>query len=240
MRKAVIGLAGAALVFGAGTASAQEPLSPPPAQPGQVAPSSPMTATRGSTVRVHVHAYKDRAAQLATRPGPDAAWTPVCDVPCTVILPTANEYQVTLGESEQHLFGLSPDAGREVDLEVRPASKGQLAGGIVMTSLGGVTALVGVMLLALQSAMDSAVSSGGSSGSDEVGVAGWGCLGVGSAVAIGGIVLITSRSTEPRVNQSPYGARAAGNRALFEDAASNRRRELPATPSAPFGVSFAF
>lgn len=67
-----------------------------------------------------------------------------------------------------------------MDLEVRPASVGPLVGGIVMMGSGGAFVLSGLLLLALAD-----LSSGSHIDNSGTKTAGWVCIGLGAAAAVG-------------------------------------------------------
>lgn len=163
----------------------------------QAAPAAPSSAPPPNAVRVHFHTPRDRGeARLFVRTGADQ-WALVCSAPCKADLPPGAQLRAVLEDhdDEPHDFVLTNDMGHEVDLEARRAGRGALAGGIVMTSLGGVTALVGIVLVAVGSAL--------SSGSD-LRTGGLVCLGIGVGTTIGGITLIANRTYEPNIRQKPW------------------------------------
>lgn len=201
---------------------------PPPAapQPTVVQPAPPPASPRG-TVRVHFHAYKDASTRIYSESAPDR-WVFVCSTPCDVDAPPGVRLRVVYDDvdEEPHDFTLDGNAGGRTDIEVRPASKGPLAGGIVMTSIGGLTALVGIVLVAVSSS--SALTSSDRSGFQ---VAGTVCLLAGGGLTLGGILLITNRSHEPRIKQghpsTEWGARDPGLAAA-----------LPKAVTLPLAITF--
>jgi len=96
-----------------------------------------------------------------------------------------------------------------------------------MTSIGGVTLLVGLVLLAVSS---SDVFNSNEKSSFATAGAVTSILGGG--LALGGILLIANRSHEPRVRQG-------GNDAMLDDV-PRRAALAPPAPSTPLGFGFAF
>lgn len=189
----------AALVLAAGLAQAV------PAQP----------------VRVHFHTPGNKLeARLFMRKGP-SEWALVCAAPCKADLPGGAELRAVLGEhdDEPYDFFLSNDMGGEIEIEARRGGRGALAGGIVMTSLGGLTLLVGIVLTAVSTS--SHVQSQSTMRS-----AGVVCMGLGGAATAGGIVMITNRTYEPKIRQLPY--------------EPSRFSSIVPAPTTPFSLTFAF
>lgn len=124
----------------------------------------------------------------------------LCASPCTADLPPGAELRTTLGDEDEeaHEFTVPIDYGPDVDVEIKPASKGGLVGGIIMTSLGGLFALIGALLTGVSTAAPS------SSGRSALATAGVVCLVIGAGLGIPGILLITGRSREPRVRTDPH------------------------------------
>jgi hypothetical protein len=184
-----IGLA-LAMTFAGGIANAAEPLPPPP-------PPAVVTQRPAGTVRLNVRPYratKDVKLQVGDAQG---GWAFVCNAPCSADVVPGTALRVTIGDSEEgHEFAMAGNPGNEMDLEVRPASKGPLAGGIVMASIGGFTALVGVILLA--------VAATPNRNSADLETPGWVCLLAGGGLTLGGIILIAKRTHEPRVRENEH------------------------------------
>jgi hypothetical protein len=233
---ATIALALAALLTARAARADGTPTEPPPATGGTPTQPPPPPAARpvsGGLVRVHLRAYKNRdVARLYVQQGPDR-WALACSSPCKVDLAPGALVRVTLGDDydEPHDFSLQTEGGREIELEVRPASKGALAGGIVMTSLGGITMLVGLVLVAVAGSSSTAVTN-----KDGLRTAGGVCLALGGGLTIGGILLMVNRSHEPRVQQQSYDAL----RGSAEDDAPRRSALAPLGASIPTPLSVGF
>ena len=208
---------------------------PPPPAAAPSAPTSfpapPQAATSRAVgpglVRAHFHTSRDRGiAKIYHRQGDTYAG--LCSTPCTADVAPDAQLRVVLDDHDDEPYDFAignqaPGAARtggEVDVLVTRGGKGALAGGIVMTSLGGLTAVVGLLLLAA-SALSSARTAA------DVRTAGYVTLAVGGGVAIGGIVIIANRSEEARVKVRGRAGYASGD----VDAPADARVRGPSTPS---------
>lgn len=179
----------------------------------QAAPAQP--------VAVHFHTPGNKTeARLFVRKS-ESEWALVCAAPCKTSLWPGSQLRAVLGDhdDEPYDFVLANGTGGEVDIEARRGGRGALAGGIVMTSLGGLTFIVGVVLAAISTS--SFVNNPSS-----VRTAGIVCMGVGGATTAGGIVLITGRTWEPRIKQMPY--------------EPSRFATLAPAPATPFSLTLSF
>jgi hypothetical protein len=204
-----------------------QPAQPAPAGPAPAVPAlAPVEAEArpAGTVRIHFRGYKKNLdARLYQQVASDR-WALVCSAPCKADLPPGTFLRATIGDGEEpHDFTVSNDLGRDLDIEVRPASRGALAGGIVMSSIGGLVLLIGTAL--------TAIGANNRVGADLL-TPGLICLGIGGGLTIGGIVLISNRSKEPRVRQLPRDLDERGRRG---DAVL-----LPPVAGTPLGFSFTF
>jgi hypothetical protein len=165
----------------------------------RVEPAASAPARPAGTVRLHFKSYKGKtvARLYAADPSKPGAYAFVCQSPCAADVNPGTPLRVTLGdaEDEPHDLVMLGNAGSDVDYEVRPAARGMLAGGIVMTSIGGLTALVGLVLFAVGAT---------SSTFSELEIPGFVCMGVGAGLTAGGLALISGRSHEPRVEEAPH------------------------------------
>lgn len=208
---------------------------PPPPAPTTSSTSAPEPPRPPNTVRAHIRSYKNREARLyVVRSDDNAAF--ICKAPCKADVVVGTTLRVTYGDdSEGHDFTMEGTPGTDVDLEVRPASKGALIGGIVMASTGGAVALIGLLLVAVSKL---------SNNESDTRTAGWVTTGVGASLAIGGVVLIASRSREPRLKQtehtpSPYYAKDAPSRVAF-DAPPRDAPSLTPAAFTPLTIGFQF
>lgn len=219
----------------------------PSAASAQTAP--PVVPAGGGAVRVHVRSYKDKGtARIFIKRG-DGTYTFVCASPCTADVPVNSELRATLAnnDDEPHTFVVPGDLGPEVDLEVRPASAGPLIGGIVMMGSGGALVLSGLLFLALSDVRYSTSSTVyNQSTQDSYKTIGYVFMGLGAAVAVGGLVWLLTRSHEPKVLDSPHREPAVygrGETLLGDMAVAKRRNEtLIATPPpfTPLELTFTF
>lgn len=215
---------------------------PVPVQPGTLGPVPP------DKVRVHLRSYRPKdTARLYIEQGTDR-WALACTSPCGIDLSPGASLRVTYNDDvdNPHDFSLQTEGGREIQLLVKPASKGALAGGIVMISAGGVTALCGLIVLALSDLSRSSERG-------QVRLVGGVVTALGAGLVIGGIVLLANRSREPRTTQEstppggPPPAKGAIDvpvRSAFVDdgklaTAPSTTSILPA-PSTPLGWGFTF
>lgn len=230
--------------------SASPPLTPAPppltqAQPAQ-APQQPQAAViaQASTpntaapapgmVRMRFRTLRDRWRARVFVRTVSGTFVFVCTTPCTADLPPGAELRTTLGEEDEDPrdFAVPNDLGADVDVEVKPASKGGLVGGIIMTSIGGIFLLIGTILTA---AANDARSSTGERALVTGGVV---CLVIGAGLAIPGILLIANRSREPRVRTDPHrrGHDYSREDTLLMDVANARRLE-PTTGLVPVAIT---
>lgn len=179
----------------------------------QAAPAQP--------VRVHFYTPANKTeARLFIRKS-ESEWALVCAAPCKADLWPGSQLRAVLGDhdDEPYDFVLSNGLGSDVEIEARRGGRGALAGGIVMTSLGGLTLIVGIVLTAVSTS--SAVSS-----QSSLRTAGVICMGLGGATTAGGIVMITGRTYEPRIKQMPY--------------EPSRFASVVPAPATPFSLTLSF
>lgn len=178
--------------------------------------------------------YRDRGRARVFVRTVQGAYAFVCTSPCTADLPPGAELRTTLGDDDEDPRDISVpnDLGPDVDVEVKPASKGALVGGIIMTSIGGVFLLIGTVLTA---AANDARSASAERALTTGGVV---CLVLGAGLAIPGILLMTNRSREPRVRTDPHrrGHEYSREDTLLMDVATARRAD-PSTGVVPVAVT---
>lgn len=259
-----------ALVFSARDARADPgeiffdfPVRPPPpskttpAPPAPKPPSSPSNVPDAAldrtsrapvpsgVVRIHLRTFKDKGTARAHVHRADGSYALLCASPCTADVPPKSELRITLDDNEDapHTVVVLASGGSDMDLEVRPAAAGPLAGSIVMMAAGGACVLAGLWFVAL-----------GNLGSSSTGVGrifepsktyGYVTIGIGAALAVGGLVWLSARSHEPQVKDSPpRGPEIYGRRdTLLGDVAVAKPRDasrLAPTPPVPLEYSIAF
>ncbi len=178
-----------------GTAEAAD--DPPPV----IAPGLP-TATAEAprppgTVRLNVRPHKATKADVRLHVGDaEGRYAFVCKAPCTADVVPGTALRITVGGTEEgHELVMAGNPGNDVDVEVRPASKGPLAGGIVMTSIGGIVTLIGGIILAIAATRDN---------DDGLATGGWITFAAGAGLTLGGVLMIARRSREPRVREDEH------------------------------------
>ena len=264
-RHQLAGLAAVATAFaitlGASDASAQTPNQPPPtptqppsATPTQPPPPSAAAAAAPNAVRLHITTEKNKGKAHIYIHRADGTWPAVCSTPCTADVPVNSELRAVYNDydDDPHTFTVTGELGPEVDLEVKPASIGALIGGIVMMGAGGAFVLSGLLFLALadvNSSLDQTTSSStGSTYKTDVSSTyktfGYVCIGVGAAAAVGGLILLLTRSHEPRTFDKPYRpTEAYGRESTFLSDVAAAKRQDPTTlkPAfAPLTYTFSF
>lgn len=136
---------------------------------------------------VVVHIDSDEPVELYEMKGRHAKRV-VCVSPCDAPVDVGHHRTFLVrGQSvrKSERFNLT-GYGDSVSLDVTPSSRGQLAGGIVMTSLGGLGILFGITAAAI-----------GVGWNDEgMSTAGGITIGAGAGVLTGGIFLITGSRTD--------------------------------------------
>jgi hypothetical protein len=219
---------GGALVLAAGLSQAAPAPAAQPSQPGQI---TVLQEPAGSMVRVHFSTPRNSLeAKLWARRGSDSNYTLVCAAPCKADVPAGTPLRATITdhEDEPYDFILSNDMGREVDIVARRGGRGALAGGIVMTSIGGLVMIIGIALTAISFADSTLIDE------SAFRTAGLICLGLGGGLTVGGVVLISGRSYEPVVKQDSWETRRG--------AVETRSWASVPLPSAttPFSLSVTF
>lgn len=196
MRPLVVRVVTLAVLGSTRLAAAQElpPLPPPGDIP--VAPGASVQAPVPA-VAAHLRAKQSGVAKVfhVTNEGGLAL---VCVAPCEAQLPPGARLRATWNDGDAgHDFTLAGAAGEDVDVAVGAPKRGALAAGIVLTSLGALTMLVGGIV----AARGENGSLGPGAKPEDLRPVGWVTLGIGTAITIGGVALIFGSSTEPRVSQ---------------------------------------
>jgi hypothetical protein len=222
--------------LGARAAAAQS-MPPTPAGEAPMPPTVNTATPAPGMVRMHFHTLRERDLANVYVRNTQGGYGFLCASPCTAdVLPGA-ELRIVLDDGEDgRIFTVPNDLGSDVDVEVRAPGRG--GGAIVMIVIGGVLALAGVVLVGLGTEHN---------GSDKSSLtAGLVCLGLGGGLGVGGILLLTNRSREPRVKSTPYRSHRAsegrGETALGDLTEGPRRdAQLVLPPSfTPLRLGFAF
>ena len=172
----------------------------------KVAPAPPPVPvvrvdTHIDTTRARVHIESDRAVTLERHDG-GKIWSFACSAPCDAPLSVEPEYRIVGdGVRKSTPFHLAARPGEAVTLDVNTATKSGFAGGIVLTALGPIVMLVGVVIVAVagwESQTDSYYANGSttSTQSDTSGArtAGWITVLAGGVGTVGGILMITGNA----------------------------------------------
>jgi hypothetical protein len=179
-----------------------------PAPPGPV-PAPPTPAPPGPRVyapsaMVWVHVEGADGALLEMDRASDGTWETACRAPCDVQVPVRADYRIGGSSMRQSgMFHLRGQQGDHVTVNVSGGSKALLVTGIVITPVGGLVTLIGLVmgLAGSVSAEASGATCYGStcaqaSGATNSGLAtaGWVTALVGVAIGVGGIVLIVNNA----------------------------------------------
>ena len=179
-----------------------------PAPPGPV-PAPPTPAPPGPRVyapsaMVWVHVEGGEGSLLETDRASDGTWETACRAPCDIQVPTSADYRIGGSSRRQSgMFHLRGQQGDHVTVTVSGGSKAWLITGIVITPVGGLVTLIG-LVMGLAGSVSAEASESGcigttctqASGSTNPGLAtaGWITALVGVAVGVGGIVLIVNNA----------------------------------------------
>jgi hypothetical protein len=208
-----------------------ERASGPAPAPAAPVPAAPAEAT------VYVHITGSDGAELQRDTGDRRKWDVVCTAPCDVAVPAKETYRIGgAGIRNSRPFNLGDDGGKRRTLYVDEASKGSFALGIVGLSVGALTAMVGVLIIAVDAAVSDLDGQNGNNSNDGA-TAGGITVAVGVGLIIGGAVLLGG-NVRTGVSQTPPSTSgdatvlgpsiALGGRAL-----SPVLREAPAQRLAP-------
>jgi hypothetical protein len=158
---------------------------PAPVPPPVVAPPR---SSGGSAV---VHIESDAPVILERRDPGGGRWALACSAPCDEELPLASSYRISgAGVRDSNSFRLNARPGDHIVLDVSTASKGAFAGGIVLTSIGGGSLLLGAMVLMTVAAENASNPYQSSNSDGNAGTVGWIMLGAGAASVLVGVLVI--------------------------------------------------
>lgn len=157
--------------------------------------SAPLVYLTPGLPRLHIDADKPVTLKEETRPpGDKPSVRPVCEAPCD---------QIIDGRAGQRFFfggrGVSPskrfqlgDEHGDLTVRVNPGSSALRGGGIALTVVGSVAALVGLSLLLTDAVLNASSSSPRLRGFDIAGVV---TTAAGLPILAGGVVMLTMSST---------------------------------------------
>ena len=154
------------------------------------------------SVRLRVHAASGGPVKTVVKES-EARFVRVCAVACTTTVPRGSTVRLTLDDDDDPR-DIVLDGAESVDLEVRPESKGPLAGSIAMIAAGGITAVIGLVLFAVS----TDTSSDDSESRRNAGLL---TTVLGGGLAVAGVVVMSNRLTAPRVRQTAALLPTAGN-----------------------------
>lgn len=161
-----------------------------------VDPSSvPLVYPTPGLPRLHIDTEKPVTLKEETRlPGEKPIVRPVCDAPCDQIIDGRAGQRFFFGGrgvSSSKRFQLGDERG-DLRVRVNPGSSSLRGGGIALTVIGSVAALVGLSLLLTDAALNAGSSSSRLRGFDIAGVA---TAAAGLPIQAGGIVMLTMSGT---------------------------------------------
>lgn len=153
--------------------------------PAQAAPQAALE----DQVVVHLEADEDTVLEMQDRSDRET-FTPVCHTPCDKSLPLDRMYRVSGdGIKSSRAFKLAGSNGKTVVLDVNPGRKGAFVGGIVMTSVGPVALITGLLVYAAGS-----ITIYGGSVNSSARTTGGILMLAGAAVTAVGIPLLVSNA----------------------------------------------
>ncbi|UQA55119.1 hypothetical protein [Polyangium aurulentum] len=208
------------------TAAADAPAPAAPAPAAAAEPPSPAPAP--GAPRVHIEANRPNVEIVRVEPGvpvmsdrgpvTGTVVHPVCKAPCGEVVDGrdgAQFYFAAPGMVSSRTFGLADKSG-DVTARIKGGSAARRYGGLAMTIGGGASTLTGGVFLIAGSAMtgDPAEAAKG----ERLMTAGGIVLGVGAALLVPGIVLLTTNRTSFELvpaTPTSTGVRFEGGRIVF-------------------------
>ena len=132
-------------------------------------------------------------AKVYTDIGQDR-WQFVCATPCKAEVDPGTKLRIVLGDHDDDSseVTIANDLGTDIDVIARRGGRGAVALGIVLTSVGGLTFLIGALLAAVAKHDDSLKTGA------------YVCLFGGGGMTAGGIALIAGRTWEPSIRQESH------------------------------------
>lgn len=180
---------------------------PGPAPRGAIPPPPPPPRAVAPGAMVWVHIEGGDGALLEADRASDGTWEVACRAPCDIQVPTSGDYRIggsTIRRSA--IFRLRGNPGDHVTVNVSGGSKAWLVTGIVITPIGGLVTLIGLIMGLAGSIATTSVSTSGCYGSTTtcgsldsstnpgLATAGWITALVGAGIGVAGIVLIATNA----------------------------------------------
>jgi hypothetical protein len=157
--------------------------------------SVPLVYPTPGLPRLHIDAEKPVTLKEETRPpGEKPIIRPVCEAPCDQIIDGRAGQRFFFGGrgvTPSKRFQLGNERG-DLWVRVKPGSSALRGGGIALTIIGSVAALVGLSLVLTDAAINASESSPRLRGFDIAGVA---TAAAGLPIQAGGIVMLAMSST---------------------------------------------
>ncbi len=208
-------------------------------------------AVSGSGVLVHIDSPSP--VELQRKVDPNAAargsdghanaksgWQTVCSAPCDHAIPADGRYRVIGDGARPSREFMLPGTARSVSLNVSPSSPGWFIGGIVLTSVGGITMIVGLFVGLIGSLATTLDSSGTA---QDWANGGWTAVAIGGVGMIVGIVALVGNmhsdvaiGTGEATGQTPGSAWA--HVATWREASPIERAVAPAVAAPLIHLSF--
>jgi hypothetical protein len=124
-----------------------------------------------------------------------STWAPICRAPCGVAVDPSDIYQIRGLRVVASAPFMIPQGGA-VSLAVDVGHQGPRAGGILLTTFGGIATTLGITFTAIGSGLEGSSNSGTVNTGSQFLRAGLSLLGIGGTMLISGIVVIVlSRTT---------------------------------------------
>ena len=176
---------------------------PVPTGPAPLPSSAPPPKITGPTILVHIDST--RRVSLMRRAPENGEWITACESPCDMQLPLNNEYRIAgSGVTQSSEFDLDGQPGQRVVIKANVGTTAGLTGGLIITGVGLLVAIVGLYVIAGAAAVNSVscvngkdTSTGASCSTSGGGVAVGVVLVLGgvAAMGIGGVIALINWKT---------------------------------------------
>ena len=151
-------------------------------------PDAPRPSAPVAQKLVHIDA--PREVSLERQVAGTKTWVEVCRAPCDQRVPASGNYRIGgSGVRASRTFVIDAGTDDRVFIEVDPSSKGWFVGGIVLTSVGGLTTIIGLFV-----ALIGAAASDLSKQDNSLTAGGLTVAGVGAVATVAGVVALVSNS----------------------------------------------